>query len=104
MIDTNMLNQLKEVFTRLEGKVELSYDQSEHSKQKELVDMLNTLSETSANISVSQSGEISRSPRFSLKTNGKHNGIVFSGIPGGHEFSSLILAILNSDKKRETPR
>ncbi len=103
MIDTNMLNQLKEVFTRLEGKVELSYDQSEHSKQKELVDMLNTLSETSANISVSQSGEISRSPRFSLKTNGKHNGIVFSGIPGGHEFSSLILAILNSDKKGKLP-
>ncbi|MBC74606.1 MAG: alkyl hydroperoxide reductase subunit F [Halobacteriovoraceae bacterium] len=103
MIDTNMLNQLKEVFKRLENTVELVYDQCDNSKQEELVDMLSAVAKTSEKINVRQSDQISQTPRFRLRANGAFNGVVFSGIPGGHEFSSLVLAILNSDKKGKLP-
>jgi alkyl hydroperoxide reductase subunit F len=36
---------------------------------------------------------------FSLLKNGNNTGIKFRGIPAGHEFSSLLLAVLNSDGK-----
>jgi alkyl hydroperoxide reductase subunit F len=42
-------------------------------------------------------------PEFHLEYDGKPNGIHFKGIPSGHEFTSLVLAILNSDNKGKLP-
>ena len=36
---------------------------------------------------------------FALLKNGKETGITFRGIPNGHEFTSLLLAVLNADGK-----
>lgn len=36
---------------------------------------------------------------FSLLKNGKETGVKFRGIPNGHEFTSLLLAVLNADGK-----
>ncbi len=103
MLDANMIEQLKAVFEKLEQGVELIYDESEHPKQGELVEMLNEISSTSDKIITEPSGLQTDYPKFHLKYNGKENGIRFSGIPGGHEFTSLILAILNSDQKGKLP-
>ncbi len=103
MLEQAMIEQLKEVFTKLENQITLKYYQSEHAKQKDLLEMLRQVESTSDNIQLEELSETSNYPRFKIAHNGKDNGIAFSGIPGGHEFTSLILAILNSDKKGKLP-
>lgn len=103
MLDSQMIKQLEEIYASLEGSVELCYKKSSHSKQQELIEMLTLLATTSEKISVVEQLDCSEVPSFSLKHNGQNVGISFSGIPGGHEFTSLVLAILNSDKKGKLP-
>lgn len=103
MLEQEIVEQLKSVFQKLEGHIELSVAKSSHPKQDELAAMLAQVAETSGNISVKDSGHASDVPFFELKHNGNPCGIRFSGIPGGHEFTSLILAILNADRKGKLP-
>jgi alkyl hydroperoxide reductase subunit F len=103
MLDNNIIDQLKNVFSVLESKIELVYNESSHKKQEELLELLQSVELTSDNISIRTSGIDHPYPHFGIYVNGTHNGITFSGIPGGHEFSSLVLAILNSDKKGKLP-
>ncbi len=103
MLDATIKQQLREVFAKLEQPVTLRYDASGHAKQQELVDMLTDVSAASGMVRVEPSGLPSENPRFAVWTGGKASGIVFTGIPGGHEFSSLVLAILNADRKGKMP-
>jgi alkyl hydroperoxide reductase subunit F len=103
MLDSNILEQLQTVFSKLENNVELVYDQSSHADQSNLVDMLEEIAGTSKNITVKPSNGDSIFPQFHIEYGGKSNGIFFKGIPSGHEFTSLILAILNSDGKGKFP-
>ncbi|MBP9680362.1 MAG: alkyl hydroperoxide reductase subunit F [Bacteriovorax sp.] len=96
MLDANIVEQLKGVFSKLSSTVELVYDECNHADQKALLEMLDDISSTSKDIKVRTSSETSTIPRFHIEYDGRPNGIVFQGIPGGHEFSSLIIAILNS--------
>lgn len=99
MIDAQLKEQLQSVFSALDGKVELIYEASSHTDQADLVQMLEDVASTSDKISALQSSTKSDIPQFHIAHNGRHTGIIFKGIPGGHEFTSLILAILNSDGK-----
>lgn len=103
MLDQNLKEQLKGVFSVLENKVDLVYDLSSHSDQNELIEMLEGISETHPNITTKDSGKKSSAPEFHIEYKGKPTGIHFRAIPGGHEFSSLILAILNADGKGKFP-
>ncbi|MCB9091475.1 MAG: alkyl hydroperoxide reductase subunit F [Halobacteriovoraceae bacterium] len=103
MLDNAMIEQLKNVFSSLEGQVELVHTQSQHEKQNELLEMLNQVASTSSHIKVLQTEETTANPHFFIQHNSKANGISFTGIPGGHEFTSFILAILNSDGKGKLP-
>jgi len=103
MIDAGIASQLKEVFTRLEGRVELVYRPSAHPKQAELVAMLREVCETSARLSAREEGEASPVPWFQVVYQSQPTGVSFTGIPGGHEFTSLVLAILHADGKGKLP-
>lgn len=103
MLDSQMIDQLKAVFSKLENQVELVVDSSSHDRQSELVEMLTGLAQTSKYIQLVQSGRMSDRPHFFIRYKGQENGISFTGVPGGHEFSSLVLAILNSDHKGKLP-
>ena len=103
MLDLDMKEQLKGVFAKLENEIELVYDESDNSNQAELLEMLKDLESTSPKIKTRTSGKNNSAPAFHLTYKGKANGIYFRGIPGGHEFTSLILAILNSDGKGKMP-
>lgn len=102
-LDSQMKEQLKEVFNKLDAPVDLLYDHSQHPKQKELMEMLSSLQETSPYLNLWESAQSSDVPRFSIATNSQPNGVHFVGIPGGHEFTSLVLAILNSNLKGKLP-
>lgn len=106
MLDADLKEQLKGVFANLENQIDLIYEQSTNENQNELVQMLNGVAETSPKISAkldSTSAEHDGPPRFVIHKNGKSTGVLFTGIPGGHEFTSLILAILNADGKGKIP-
>ncbi|MEZ4744335.1 MAG: alkyl hydroperoxide reductase subunit F [Bdellovibrionota bacterium] len=103
MLDNNMIDQLKEVFANLENQIDLVYDSSDHPKQEELIEMLQDVAKASSFLNVRESGIKNKYPHFCLYYKGVKNGIEFIGVPGGHEFSSLVLAILNSDKKGKLP-
>jgi alkyl hydroperoxide reductase subunit F len=101
MLDSQMKEQLKSVFAALDQPVELVYEKSSHDDQADLLDMLQDVTSTSPNIVLraSQSGTVSPMPQFHIEYQNKPTGITFKGIPGGHEFTSLILAILNTNGK-----
>lgn len=103
MLDKDLMDQLKNVFSDLEHTVELAYTQSSHEKQNELVEMLEDVASTSSYIATKQLDETRDYPFFQIYYKGKQSGISFLGIPGGHEFTSLILAILNIDGKGKLP-
>ena len=105
MLDQDIQEQLKSAFAQLENTIELVYVDNKHADQDQLLEMLNGIAATSSKIKVMRSEKIStrNSPEFSISKNGKATGIVFQGIPGGHEFTSLIIAILNTDGKGKLP-
>ncbi len=103
-LDQNILEQLKNVFAPLNGEIALIYDESSHADQEDLIGLLQDVASTHPQIKTQSSGQKTTTPpSFKIHYNGNPNGIIFRGIPGGHEFSSLVLAILNSDKKGKLP-
>lgn len=103
MLDNQIIEQLKSVYEDLDGSVELVYAESDHEKQAELVEMLEQVASTADAISVRSSGQVAVTPFFEVLHNGSSTGIRFSGIPGGHEFTSLVLAVLNADHQGKLP-
>jgi alkyl hydroperoxide reductase subunit F len=103
MLDSSLKQQLRDIFQKLTGGVDLRVMRSDHSKQQELIDLLQEVASTSAKIKVTLIEELSETPRFELFVDGKFSGIRFKGIPSGHEFSSLVLSILNSDGQGKMP-
>lgn len=106
MLDSNLKEQLKSVFAQLENEIDLVYSNNSNADLPELLNMLNDVASTSNKISVLasvQSATQTNAPEFFVAKNGKPTGIVFKGIPTGHEFTSLILAILNTDGKGKLP-
>jgi NADH-dependent peroxiredoxin subunit F len=103
MLDNDIKSQLSQVFSALQHPIELVYDSSDNDKQAELVGMLEDIASTSSQISAKNSNQKSATPFFKILRAGQPTGISFRGIPGGHEFTSLILAILNSDGKGKMP-
>jgi alkyl hydroperoxide reductase subunit F len=104
MLDETLIEQLRDVFNKLAGTVTLRSYPSPHADQDELQSMLRDIVSVSSNIRLETLTEpISAAPRFEVIGRGKPAAISFRGIPGGHEFSSLILAILNADGKGKLP-
>ena len=106
MLTQEIIIQLRNLFSPLENKIELFFAQSDHADQNQLVEMLNSVASTSPLLSVREDSQTSIKapfPEFKILKNGEETGIHFKGIPNGHEFSSLVLAILNADEKGKRP-
>lgn len=103
MLDNELKEQLRSVFAALENKISLVYYESDHADQTQLLEMLNGVASVNNFIETRSNGLKSPVPRFHIEKNQKPNGIAFTGIPGGHEFTSFVLAILNSDLKGKLP-
>ena len=103
MLETGILEQLKSVYQSLENEITLVVAKSHHPNQQELLDLVNGLKSTSEKILVDESSELTEAPKLTLLYQGQPTGITFIGVPGGHEFTSLVLAILNADGKGKLP-
>lgn len=103
MLEAQIIDQLKNVYQNLEHPVTLVVANSSHENQKDLMELVDDLSSTSEKILVRKSDETSSIPKLSIEYKNEPTGITFMGVPGGHEFTSLVLAILNADGKGKLP-
>ncbi|WP_099221516.1 alkyl hydroperoxide reductase subunit F [Listeria costaricensis] len=93
MLDTETKTQLAQYLELLENKIILraSVDDSENSQK--LWAFVEEIAGMSPKISL-QKETLAKTPSFSVDRENETSGITFAGIPLGHEFTSLILALL----------
>lgn len=104
MLDADLSSQLQDVFGRLSGTVALRPYQTAHAGGEELLEMLRDVAALSDRVRLeAPTGEVSEAPAFEVLGANGERGITFRGIPGGHEFTSFVLAILNRDGKGKLP-
>lgn len=99
MLTPDILKALAQYTTDMKQSVTLILQTGEHAKRAELKEMLTQFSSISDKINLEERDEPSRlrSPvSFALEVNGQASGITFSGVPGGHEFNSFVLAVLQA--------
>ena len=103
MLDAELKEQLKAHLSGLGHTVELVVSASAHEQQAELVEMLNDVAECSDELHVRVTDVSADLPQFAVHADGRPTGMRFVGIPGGHEFTSLVVAILNAGGKGKLP-
>jgi NADH-dependent peroxiredoxin subunit F len=96
MLDTTIKTQLQTYLTRLTRSIELVATLDDSAKSREMHGLLQDIAELSALVSLRTDGQSSRVPSFSVGLPGEAGRIVFAGIPMGHEFTSLVLALLQT--------
>ena len=97
MLEANIRTQLKGYLERLEQPIELIASLDGGDKSIELRDLLREIAELSNKVAVREDGSDARKPSFSVglaNNGGQAARVRFAGIPMGHEFTSLILALL----------
>lgn len=93
MLETDIKQQLEQYLQLMEGDVVLRVSAGDDAVSKEMLDLVNELASMSSRISV-ENVTLERTPSFSVSRPSEETGIVFAGIPLGHEFTSLVLALL----------
>jgi alkyl hydroperoxide reductase subunit F len=94
VLDADIKQQLDQYLQLLEGDVLIKASASpDDSVSKDMLALLDELAGMSPRITVEQA-QLERTPSFSVNRVGEDTGIVFAGIPLGHEFTSLVLALL----------
>ncbi|MBQ4899812.1 alkyl hydroperoxide reductase subunit F [Paenibacillus sp. Marseille-P2973] len=92
-LDADIKNQLAQYLELMEGDVLLKVSTGSDSVSEEMTDLVNELASMSSRITVEQAS-LPRTPSFSVNRPGEDTGITFAGVPLGHEFTSLVLALL----------
>ncbi len=97
MITSEILEAVRAYTENMNVPVTFVLQTGDHDKRDELVEFLTQLCSASDMLNLEERDAGYRSPiTFSLKAGDQDTGIAFSGIPGGHEFNSLILAVLQA--------
>lgn len=93
ILDAEIKGQLAEYLKLMENEILLKVSTGSDQISKDMMSLVNELAEMSPKIKIEQSS-LERTPSFSINRMGEETGITFAGIPLGHEFTSLVLALL----------
>lgn len=105
LLDNNIVEQLKGYFDKINGNIELVVFLNNSEKSAELDSFLQEVDAISGKVNYVkksfdndkadlEKANLTRPTSFTILKDGENTGINFSGIPGGHEFNSFILAVL----------
>jgi alkyl hydroperoxide reductase subunit F len=94
MLDANIKNQLKGYLERLEHPIELVASVDGSAKSEETRGLLRDIAGLSPLVHIREDGSDARRPSFSVGRPGEAARVRFAGLPMGHEFTSLVLALL----------
>ncbi|MFD2209611.1 alkyl hydroperoxide reductase subunit F [Virgibacillus halophilus] len=93
LLDKDIKEQLAQYLQMMEGDVLLKVSAGEDKVSGDMLGLIDELATMSSNIKVEHT-QLKRTPSFSVNRIGEDTGITFAGIPLGHEFTSLVLALL----------
>lgn len=93
VLDNQIKAQLQQYLTMLEGNLVLKVSVGEDQVSQDMLELVTELAKMSPRISV-EHVQLKRTPSFSVNKVGEESGVVFAGLPLGHEFTSLVLALL----------
>ncbi|WP_406622701.1 alkyl hydroperoxide reductase subunit F [Acidovorax sp. SDU_ACID1] len=95
MLDDTLKAQLKAYLERLQKPVELVATLDDGAASQELRELLEDIRAQSDKITVVEKNDADvRKPSFLITNPGVDTGVRFAGVPLGHEFTSLVLALL----------
>ena len=95
MLDAATKAQLKSYLERATQPIEIVASLDDSQASGELKSLLKDIAESSSLVKVTESrDDAQRKPSFSVNRPGENHGPRFAGLPMGHEFTSLILALL----------
>ncbi len=93
MLDADLKDQLKTYLERVTQSIELVASLDESEKSQELEALLQDIAGLSDKVSLRRE-DGARKPAFSIRRIGTDVAVHFAGLPMGHEFTSLVLALL----------
>ncbi|WP_298188779.1 alkyl hydroperoxide reductase subunit F [uncultured Pseudomonas sp.] len=94
MLDAALKAQLKAYLEKVTLPFEIVASLDDSDKSREMSALLHDIVGLTDKITLREDGSDSRVPSFSLNRPGVDIGVRFAGIPMGHEFTSLVLALL----------
>ncbi|KAA0983430.1 alkyl hydroperoxide reductase subunit F [Pseudomonas sp. ANT_J12] len=94
MLDANLKAQLKSYLERVTQPIEIVASLDDGAKSQEMLELLKDVTSLSNQITLLDNGDDARKPSFSINRPGADISLRFAGIPMGHEFTSLVLALL----------
>ena len=95
MLDATLKTQLKSYLEKVVYPLELVASLDDSAKAREMKELLLEISELSDKITLVERTDAGvRTPSFRINRTGTEIGVSFAAIPMGHEFTSLVLALL----------
>ena len=93
MLDANLKTQLKAYLEMISQPVELVASADDGAASREMMALLEEIAGLSDRITLRRAADV-RTPSFAINRAGSDIGVRFAGLPMGHEFNSLVLALL----------
>ncbi|MGI2729520.1 alkyl hydroperoxide reductase subunit F [Bacillus cytotoxicus] len=93
ILDADIKAQLSQYLQLMESDILLKVSTGDDDVSKDMLALVDELTAMSSKIKV-EKAQLERTPSFSVNRIGEETGITFAGIPLGHEFTSLVLALL----------
>lgn len=94
MLDATLKTQLSAYLEKLQQPIELIASLDDSDTARELDELLGEIAALSPKIS-RKNGDSARKPSFEIRRAGSDVAVAFAGVPLGHEFTSLVLALLH---------
>ena len=94
MLDANLKTQLKTYLEKVTQPFEIVASLNDSDKSQEMLALLQDIVSLTDKISLNTDGSDARKPSFALNRPNGNISLRFAGIPMGHEFTSLVLALL----------
>jgi NADH-dependent peroxiredoxin subunit F len=94
MLDANLKQQLSGYLANITQPIELVASLDDGAKSTELLGLLEDIVALSDKVTMVRKDDDKRTPSFMIRRTGTDIGVRFAGIPMGHEFTSLVLALL----------
>ncbi len=94
MLDETLQSQLRAYLTKIVQPVELIASLDESQGAQEMRALLETIASLTDKVSVRLDGQQTRRPSFQIRRVGTSTSLQFAAVPLGHEFTSLVLALL----------
>lgn len=93
VLDTEIKSQLNQYMQLLENDIVIKVNAGDDKVSTDMIALLDELSAMSERITIEKAA-LPRTPSFSVNRVGEDTGVTFAGVPLGHEFTSLVLALL----------